>query len=288
MVGATIRQVYRRLPSGLREQARSLRAAYYERRSRRSRRALFGAQAYYVPPIELMHDGPQDYQLFKQNGEEFLEIVTDRCALQPNQRVLDVGSGMGRKTLPLINYLDANGSYEGLDIVKAAISWCSARYTAQHPNFRFTWMNVWNGMYNQSGTIHASEYRLPFADQEFDLVILGSVFTHMLPADMRQYMSEIARVLKPGGRSTISYFLLNAESERCIAEGRSTLPITHEVAPGCKVLSAAIPERAVAYDQNDILQLYAQYDLKATLSYGSWCGRTTYQSYQDMIIGEKI
>jgi ubiquinone/menaquinone biosynthesis C-methylase UbiE len=143
-------------------------------------------------------------------------------------------------------------------------------------------------MYNTSGKTRASEYRFPFGDQEFDFVILGSVFTHMLPNDMQRYMSEIARVLKPGGGGMISYFLLNDESERLIAEGRSTLSITHEIAPGCKVASASIPERAVAFDQNDIVKIYAHYGLKATIYHGSWCGRSEYQSYQDIIISEKL
>jgi hypothetical protein len=38
---------------------------------------------------------------FKKNGEEFLEIYQKLCGLKPDERVLDVGSGIGRKTLPL-------------------------------------------------------------------------------------------------------------------------------------------------------------------------------------------
>ncbi len=43
-------------------------------------------------------------------------------------------------------------------------------------------------------------------------VLLTSVFTHMLPQDMDNYLSEVARVLKPDGRCLITYFLLNPES----------------------------------------------------------------------------
>ena len=36
----------------------------------------------------------------------------------------------------------------------------------------------------------------------------------MLSADMENYLKQIARVLKPGGRCLITYFLLNPESAK--------------------------------------------------------------------------
>ena len=47
-------------------------------------------------------------------------------------------------------------------------------------------------------------------------MLLKSVFTHMLPAAVTTYTSEISRVLKKGGRAVVTYFLLNAESRRFV------------------------------------------------------------------------
>ncbi len=44
------------------------------------KRRLFGRLAPLVPPIELMHDGPQTYVDFKQNAEEFLRLYVDFVA----------------------------------------------------------------------------------------------------------------------------------------------------------------------------------------------------------------
>jgi ubiquinone/menaquinone biosynthesis C-methylase UbiE len=54
--------------------------------------------------------------------------------------------------------------------------------------------------------MQAAQYPFPFADSSFDFVYLVSVFTHMLPADMEHYLSEISRVLKPAAKCAVSFF----------------------------------------------------------------------------------
>jgi len=44
----------------------------------------------------------------------------------------------------------------------------------------------------------------------------------MFTPDMENYLKEISRVLKPGGRCFITYFLLNNESEKLIKTGKSS------------------------------------------------------------------
>src|SRR6516165_10434670 len=74
---------------------------------------LFGHYASLIPPLELMHDGPVGFEEFKTNGEEFFRYYTELCDLKPNEKMLDVGCGIGRKTFLLTTYLSAEGSYEG-------------------------------------------------------------------------------------------------------------------------------------------------------------------------------
>ena len=51
----------------------------------------------------------------------------------------------------------------------------------------------------------------------------------MVAEEVEHYLSEIARVLKPGGRCLISFFLLNEESLGLIARGKSTIDLRHEL-----------------------------------------------------------
>lgn len=252
-------------------------------------RKLFGRYASFVPPLELMHDGPVGYVEFKENAQEFLCYYTGFCGLKPNERMLDVGSGIGRKTFLLTDYLNKGGSYEGLDIVKSGVDWCTERITQAHPRFRFQQIDVCNPHYNPTGRYKASEYEFPFASESFDFVALGSVFTHMLAEDMENYLSEVARVLKKGGRCLISYFLLNDDSIELMQAGKSAINLSVGIGP-CRVADADAPEAAVGFAEEFILSLYGKYDLeiKQPIHYGSWCGRESFLSYQDLILADKL
>jgi ubiquinone/menaquinone biosynthesis C-methylase UbiE len=43
-------------------------------------------------------------------------ICRQNCGLRPDEKILDVGCGIGRKTLPLTQYLTKGREYEGIDI----------------------------------------------------------------------------------------------------------------------------------------------------------------------------
>lgn len=251
-------------------------------------RRLFGPWAGFVPPLHLMHDGPIGYQEFKDNGEEFMRYYVEIAGLKPDERMLDVASGIGRKTLPLVGYLNERGSYDGIDIVKSGVDWCREKYTAQYPNFRFQHIDVYNKHYNPEGSCQASHYGFPFPDEQFDFVVLNSVFTHMLAEEVENYLSEIARVLKPGGRSLITFFLLNAESLELIESGRSTVDLREKFGPA-RAVSRETPELAVGYDINFVTSLYEKNGLEVNqpIHFGSWCGRSDYLSYQDLVMAIK-
>ena len=248
----------------------------------------FGRHARMVPPVALMHDGPQSYKEFKQNGDEFLRHYVNLCGLRPDEHILDVGSGIGRKTLPLVDYLDERGSYDGLELVKAGVDWCAEKYTTHYPNFNFHLVDVYNDLYNPAGKYKAAEYRFPFAGEQFDFVVLNSVFTHMIAAEVENYLREIARVLKTGGRCLISFFLLNDESIRLIKQGRSTIDLRHEIGPA-RALSPERPELAIGFREDYIARLYEDLglEIRRPIYYGSWCGRRNYLSYQDQVVAFK-
>lgn len=134
-----------------------------------------------------------------------------------------MGCGIGRKTIPLTKYLDKTGRYEGFDIIKTEVDLCKKRISTKYPNFHFQRVDIFNECYNPKGKYKASEFKFPFENEFFDFVVLGSIFTHMLPEDIENYLSEIARVLKKGGRFLITFFLLNKESLELINALRQIL-----------------------------------------------------------------
>ena len=233
-----------------------------------------------TPPAWLHCVGDGD---FYECGEEFFGYFRDIAGLKTHERVLDVGCGTGRMARPLTGYLNS-GSYDGIDVVAPSIAWCQRAY--QHfPSFHFHFADIYNQAYNPGGNLRAAEYKFPFADSAFDFVYLTSVFTHMLPTDMENYLSEVTRLLKPGGRCFITYFLLTADSLKLMSENGSSIDFKGAL-PGCRVQDPQEPEAAVAYEEDWIVQLYDKYKLVISepVHYGVWSGFADGLSYQDIIV----
>jgi len=257
--------------------------------SNRAFTANGGSPSELLPPRELQDwvggGGPAVYTA---TGTEFLGYLVDLCGLRPGDAVLDVGCGSGRMALPLAGYLNHEGRYAGFDVSREAVAWCTENISGAHPNFDFTVVDVENGVYNPTGIYKSSDFRFPYPDGSFDVVLLASLFTHMLPSDMQHYLHEIVRVLKPGGRSLITFFLLNEESLALITEGKASFNFEHEMA-GYRMTHAEIPEAAIAYPEDFVRYLHAEcgLELRDPLHYGTWCGRTNAMSGQDVVIADK-
>ena len=238
-----------------------------------------------VPPRSMNYVGDG---VFLKTGYEFKNYFLNIANLKSNERVLDIGSGMGRMAVPLTGYLK-EGEYWGFDIVEKGIDWCQNRITPKFRNFHFLHSNVYNRHYNPKGIIQARDFKFPFEDKYFDFIYLTSVFTHMLPPDFENYLSEISRVLRTGGRCMITFFILNPQSEKLIQEGQSTLNFQFTIQPGCKTTTENDPEAAIAYDEELVISLFEKYGLKINkpIHYGSWCKRDNFLSYQDLIYAVK-
>jgi SAM-dependent methyltransferase len=222
-------------------------------------------------------------------GEEFFSLMVRIGFLEPHEKVLDVGCGVGRLAVPLTRYLDSEGRYEGVDIVPEYIDWCQRNITAKNPNFRFRVADIYNSAYNPNGKYRAADYRFPFDDASFDFVFLASVFTHMLPADMENYFREISRTMKPGGRCLITFFLLNPESVALMEAGSSELAFAHDYGR-YRAVDADTKEADVCYDEAYVLELYKRHRLQIIepVHYGSWSGRPDFLSFQDIVVARKL
>src|SRR5215211_7871921 len=132
-----------------------------------------------------------DTFLLRGKLRELRQRTANLARIQPGEKVLDVGCGTGTLAIEVQQRVGATGRVFGVDPGTKQIA--RARSKAARRNLPIEF---------QIGVIE----HLAFPDQTFDMV-LCTLMMHHLPDDLkRQGLSEIARVLKPGGRLVIADF----------------------------------------------------------------------------------
>jgi SAM-dependent methyltransferase len=214
-------------------------------------------------------------------GQEFLESFKSLAGLEPSAEVLDIGCGIGRMAIPLTTWLSPQGRYEGCDVVPSSIRWCQQNISSRHRNFSFRHMDVKNGLYNPSGSVPAEDYTFPFASSSFDVVIAVSLFTHLLPPATSQYLKEIHRVLRPGGRLFATWFLWDPDCN----QSREALAMFPFDRGDHRVGSETQPEAVVAYPRAETLAAHKLMSLEpGDPVRGNWVQGKHEKPYQDTIV----
>lgn len=224
---------------------------------------------------------------FAATGDEFLAHFVGLGGLKPTDRVLDIGSGIGRMARPLAHHLDG-GTYDGFDVNPAGIAFCAERYAAAgHPGFTFTVADLYNSRYNPAGTQSATAFTFPYADATFDFALATSVFTHLLEGEADRYLAEAARTLAPGGRLFATWFLLDDDARAAIAGGRAALAFLDAHEP-VAVISDEVPEEAIAFDRAAWLApaLRRHGFAAPEIHAGTWRGGAG-PSFQDIVVTTK-
>jgi len=220
----------------------------------------------------------------------FLPYLVSLAELRRHHAVLDVGCGDGRVTQELVPYLAFDGAYDGIEVQRPFIDALKYRF-ARMPNFRFHLADLRNSTYNPNGTGTAETYRFPVADSSIDVVLMRSVFTHLLPPEVENYTAEVARVLKPGGRAYISYYLLDDVSRAALHRPSGEPHPLFRLDRGDHwVKSDKNPAAAVAFEVDYVRDLYARHGLEVLepVHYGGWSGRETgFPQRQDVLVGER-
>jgi ubiquinone/menaquinone biosynthesis C-methylase UbiE len=225
---------------------------------------------------------------FEASGAEFISYLRLLVEMQPGERMLDIGCGCGLMALYLKDYFDEEGGYAGVDLHRPSIKWCRSHIGHECRNFQFEHIDVKSLAYNPQGERQGESFVFPFDSHSFDVVLLKSVFTHMRPAEVENYLREVARLLKEKGRCLATFFLLNQEQKALAAEGRNVLTFGFGTEDWRYVYEHS-PESASAYDESYILNLLAKHGLRlrAPVHYGHWSGRMAGLSFQDILIIER-
>ena len=207
----------------------------------------------YVPPRGLIFTGSAaGSQAYLEQGRHQVALLQRTLDLQPNQDVLDVGSGVGRTAAALTEYLSSEGSYSGFDIIEKAVDWCKSRIGKDFPNFQFTHVPLHNDLYTSQGQ-DPSAFTFPYGDASMDVSFSFSVFTHMQPDAVDRYLHETARTLRSDGLAMHTFFVYEPEEEEAVAtNSRFAFPVQRE---GYRLMDEKVTGGNIAFAKAYLQQL---------------------------------
>jgi ubiquinone/menaquinone biosynthesis C-methylase UbiE len=122
--------------------------------------------------------------------DRFKRDLVQRAALQPGQRVLDLGCGTGTLTM-MLKQAQLDALLVGLDGDEHILAIAKAKSAQAGASILFT---------------QGIALQLPYSDHAFDRVVSSLVFHHLTRANKQRTFEEIFRVLRPGGELHIVDF----------------------------------------------------------------------------------
>ena len=222
-------------------------------------------------------------------------VALDR---KENNFILDVGCGTGLLGIASEPFLGRSGRYVGIDVMKNDIDFCRNHFPS--PGFEFIHFDINNPAYAPSQRNERVHWPLDAAS--FDLVTALSVWTHLSEDDALFYFKEVSRVLKPGGKAIMTFFLLDEIYEtslktRSRKEGRYHMTaqdtwIFDQPAYGSNAWFhpqwAEIPESAIGITKEGLKRLVSSARLELVQHFhGNW-KEVPGVFFQDVLIFQKI
>ncbi len=113
------------------------------------------------------------------------QAVLNSLELKRQEEVLDIGTGPGFLALEMASLIGSGGKIVGIDTSEPMLELARSRCSG------ISWIELQEG----------SATRLPLQDASFDVAASVQVFEYI--ADVSKALSEMYRVLRPGGRAAI-------------------------------------------------------------------------------------
>lgn len=148
----------------------------------------------------------------KTGARTFLNLFHYGMLEGDGRQIVDLGCGCGRVALPLGPFLTVNDTYVGYDTWRAGIDWAQKNISERYPHLSFHWLPQ-PEQAGRAGYQADKVFQLPLPDEVADSVIALSVFTHLRMAAAESYLREIFRILKPGGRAYLTWFLVSGDED---------------------------------------------------------------------------
>ena len=192
-----------------------------------------------------------------------------RLGLRDDDALLDVGCGVGRLPIGLLESSGFRGRYVGFDVSAKHVRWARRHLKPLSPRLDFRLVDVRNDRYNPDGDVPSAQTRFPVRSASFDVACLFSVFTHFEPADAATYLRELHRALRPGGWVVATWFLWDEERRQDVETG--TYPMVHQRDDVVLFADEADPLWAIAHHRDAVERMVAESGLVIErIELGTW------------------
>lgn len=132
-------------------------------------------------------DTPDSDASIEEAMDRLTDVFLERLAVDEASHLLDLGCGVGGPGLRVVAHTGARVT--GISVSEEQIK-AANRLAAE------------SGLADRAVFQHADAMRLPFADGSFDAVMALESLCHM--PDRQQVLTEVSRVLRPGGRLVLT------------------------------------------------------------------------------------
>lgn len=243
----------------------------------------------FVPPRSSIYTGsPANSDRYIKQSIHQLELLKSEINLTPSDSVLDIGCGIGRTAISLTEYLNTNAKYEGFDVVKKGVDWCNSKINKEYPNFNFTYIPLFNDLYNNSN-LKAENFEFPYKKESFDKIFSFSVFTHMQINEIQNYFKQIHKVLKSDGVAFSTFFLYDDANDAYISNREGfNFPIQED---GFKLMNSKVKSGNIAIHKDKINEMLNNENLTLVkIIDGFWKDNirdSKKKEYQDIVVFKK-
>lgn len=143
-------------------------------------------------------------------GEKFWinNLLEGFCTNLSN--IVEIGCGCGRMLRPLYESSKFQGKYVGIDVDDEMLEWCRRHYNKE--NFSYIKSPHDTKAYSAGEVVVRNSidtqgfWSMRIAENTIDFVFSTSLFTHLLEAQLLNYLHESYRILKKGCFMKMSFF----------------------------------------------------------------------------------